>query len=188
MKSSPPTTKRNWKFVAALIAAQVSLAGGVMLVMAAAARPHVDHAETTVATEEPQAELGASPTHTPPRAARLQAPEAHPLAPPAGEDLRGPVQAAVDATLSTVHDAADLSRLLANLEEAARVHRHVTAFDVEPGLAAIRSVYGADALEARAQTTAFAGRMQKLSFLLDPPSPAPADPRAPDHHNQGDPQ
>jgi hypothetical protein len=98
---------------------------------------------------------------------------------PSGPDLRASVREASEARTAGVRDAAGLTALLADLENAARAKGHVTAFEVEPGLAAIRTVYANDDAESQRLSSEFAARMTKLSASFDPPPAPPASPQGP---------
>jgi len=100
---------------------------------------------------------------------------------PKGPDLRAAVNASSMARAAEVHDAASLTNLLTDLENTARSKGHVTAFEVEPGMAAIRTLYASDDAELMRRTHDFGDRMAKLSASLDPLPPTdvpnPAVPR-----------
>ena len=131
---------------------------------------------TTASIEEPPAETPAAAAvmARSPAGPRERAPEPPRPPKPSGPDLRNAVGDAVAARTAQVHDAAGLSRLLVDLEAAARAKGRVTALEVEPGVAAIRDIYAGDPAQYRARMSEFSERMGTLSRSLTPPPPAPA--------------
>jgi hypothetical protein len=165
------TTKSrvNGAIVALLLGVTIIAAAVGVLMGRTQARP------TTASIEEPPAETPAAAAvmARSPAGPRDSVPEPPRPPRPSGPDLRNAVGDAVAARTSQVRDAAGLSRLLVDLEAAARAKGRVTALEVEPGIAAIRDIYANDPAQYRTHISEFSERMGKLSRSLSPPPPAP---------------
>jgi hypothetical protein len=166
----PNQDKPRSFFLAAVAFQLMSLgAGGVLGARALFADRPV--AKAPAAVEPAAPEEAAAP---PPRAARAERHGAPEPRMPDAPDLRSAVREVSAARVAEVHDAASLTGLLTELESAARAKGRVTAFEVEPGMAAIRALYVNDDAELQRRTHEFNERMSKLSASFQPPSgPSP---------------
>lgn len=173
--------RRSTLFVAATAAVLASLGTGAVVLEARALLFDRGAAKTTQPAEarsdeepSPQPPVARAPesdrraTHEPPRPNM-----------PSGPDLRASVRDVSAARAAGVRDVAGLTGLLAELENTARTKGHVTAFEVEPGMAAIRALYASDDAEQQRVANEFGGRMAKLSASFDPSPPPPASAQGP---------
>jgi hypothetical protein len=91
--------------------------------------------------------------------------EQHPRALPPTVDVRAQVRQVVAENRPQLRSTGDVERYLGDLKARARRNHQVSAFEVEPGLAAIREQY--DPVEAIERTRQFADEMAVLSAELD---------------------
>jgi hypothetical protein len=92
----------------------------------------------------------------------------------AAEDVRSKIMAIIDARLPQLQTERHLDGFLEELARQARANNQVTALEVEPGLAALRSFQGRlDADTLRQKKTEFLDRMKKLGQLAAPAEPPP---------------
>jgi hypothetical protein len=89
----------------------------------------------------------------------------HPRALPPTVDVRAQLKQVVAENRPQLRSTGDVERYLGDLRARARRNHQVTAFEVEPGLAAIREQY--DPEHAIERTQRFADEMAALSAELD---------------------